>query len=53
MDRWLDGFAYRITPGLGTALAAASLAVGIGWLTVAWQALRAANLDPVRSLRYE
>jgi len=53
MDRWLDGFAYRISPGLGTVLLAACLAVTVGWGTIAWQSLRAARLDPARSLRYE
>lgn len=53
MNRWLDGFAYRILPGAGTMLITAVLAVAIGWITVAWQSIRAANMDPVRSLRYE
>ena len=53
MNRWLDGFAYRIELGLGVFLLAGGLALLVALLTVSAQALRAAAADPVQSLRYE
>ncbi|GAB5520430.1 MAG: ABC transporter permease [Rhodothermales bacterium] len=53
MDRWLDTFPYATSMGLGLFLAAAVLAVLIAFSTVAYQAIRAALIDPVRALRYE
>ncbi len=52
-DRWLDGFAYRMTLGPGVFIAAGLVALGIALLTVSYHAVRAATADPVRSLRYE
>ena len=53
LQRWLEGFAYRVAwqwwyfaaPGLGALL--------IAWLTVSVQAWRAARRNPVLSLRAE
>ena len=53
MQRWLDGFAYRIEPGPGLFLAVAAGALAVALLTVAGQAFRAASADPVQSLRHE
>lgn len=53
MNRWLEGFAYRITVGPGVFIAAGALALIIALCTVSYQAIRAALTDPVRSLRYE
>ncbi|GAB5520429.1 MAG: ABC transporter permease [Rhodothermales bacterium] len=53
MDRWLDTFPYATSMGLGLFLAAAVLAVLIAFSTVAYQAIRAALINPVRALRYE
>jgi putative ABC transport system permease protein len=55
MDRWLQGFAYRIPllPQIGWFLLAGVLSLGIAWLTVGFQALKAAVASPLRSLRYE
>jgi putative ABC transport system permease protein len=53
MERWLEGFAYRITLGPGLFAAAGLLALAVALLTVSGQALRAATADPVESLRYE
>jgi len=51
--RWLDGFAYRIRLGWEIFVLSTALALGVALATVVYQALRAANADPVRSLRYE
>ncbi|MGB2907321.1 MAG: ABC transporter permease [Candidatus Aminicenantaceae bacterium] len=55
MDRWLQGFAYRIPmlPQIGFFLLAAGLSLLIAWLTVGFQAVKAALSNPIRSLRYE
>ena len=53
MQRWLEGFAYRIDLGPGLFLATGLLVFLIAALTVSYQALRAATADPVKSLRYE
>jgi putative ABC transport system permease protein len=55
MNRWLSGFAYRIelASQVGWFFLAAVLSIVIAWLTVGFQAVKAASADPVRSLRYE
>jgi putative ABC transport system permease protein len=52
---WLKGFAYRIdiNSQFGFFIAAAVLALLIAWLTVSFQAIKAAHANPVNSLRYE
>ena len=53
VSRWLEGFAYRINPGVGTFLLVGVLVLIIALMTLSYQALRAALADPVKSLRYE
>ncbi len=55
MNSWLRGFAYRIDIDgqIGFFLLAASAALIIAWLTVGYQAVKAALAHPVDSLRYE
>ena len=53
MRRWLEGFAYRIDLGVGVFLLVGTLALGIALLTVSYQAVKAAQADPVKALRYE
>lgn len=51
--RWLQDFAYRITPGIWIFIAAAFVALFIAAVSVGVQAIRAASANPVKSLRYE
>lgn len=53
--RWLERFPYRIETWTlaPICLAAGVAALAIAWLTVAGSTLRAASMNPVRSLRYE
>jgi len=53
MNRWLQNFAYRIDVGLVTLVFAGLLALAITWMTVSYQALKAALANPVEALRYE
>lgn len=53
MAGWLRRFAYRDGIGIGIFVLSTALALLIAMATVGWQAVRAANADPVRSLRYE
>jgi putative ABC transport system permease protein len=53
MERWLDGFAYRIEIGPGVFMLTGGLVVFIAVLTISYQAIKAALADPVESLRYE
>ena len=51
--RWLENFAYRSAPNLGTFLAAGGLALALAMVSVGWRSLRAARANPADSLRRE
>jgi putative ABC transport system permease protein len=53
MERWLSSFAYRVGLNPLWFLLAAAAALGVAYVTVALQALRAARSNPIKSLRYE
>jgi putative ABC transport system permease protein len=53
MNRWLQGFAYRIAISGWVFLLAGLSAIVIALATVGWQAIRAAMANPVKSLRSE
>lgn len=53
MSEWLQNFAYRVDIGLTVYLVAGGLTLAVALLTVSYQALRAAHLDPAESLRSE
>jgi putative ABC transport system permease protein len=53
MNKWLQDFAYRISIGWWVFVLAAALAVLITLLTVGFRAVRAANANPINSLRSE
>ena len=53
MDRWLQDFAYRVDLSWPIFLMAGLTALGVAWLTVGYQSIRAALNDPVEALRYE
>lgn len=53
MDQWLSDFAYRVELKGWVFVAAASAAVILAFLTIGFQSVRAALMDPVDSLRSE
>ncbi|WP_461105481.1 ABC transporter permease [Spirosoma koreense] len=53
MHGWLAGFAYRISLAWWMFALAGLLAVGVALLTVGYQSIKAALMNPARSLRAE
>lgn len=53
IDKWLQGFAYRINIGWWMFPLAGGLVIIIALLTTSFQAIRAALMNPVKSLRTE
>jgi putative ABC transport system permease protein len=53
MSKWLAGFAYRITIGVGVFVVAGLIAVVVALLAVGYQAVGAARANPIDSLRAE
>jgi len=53
MNSWLQSFAYRINVNWWVFLAAGLATTIIAILTISFQAIRAANMNPVKSLKSE
>src|SRR5258707_969112 len=53
MNKWLEGFAYKITISWWMFLIAGIVAVLIALITVSFQAIKAAVVNPAKSLRTE
>lgn len=53
LQRWLDGYYYRIQLGPGVFILSALMAIVITIATISFQALKAALMNPVESLRTE
>jgi len=53
MHRWLQNYAYRIDIGVGIFLLTILISEIFAWLTVGYQAVKAAVANPVKSLRTE
>jgi putative ABC transport system permease protein len=53
MNSWLENFAYRIGIGWWMFVLAGGLALVIALITVSYQAVKAAVMNPVDALRYE
>ncbi|MCB0517958.1 MAG: ABC transporter permease [Lewinellaceae bacterium] len=53
MKKWLEGFAYQTHLGWEVFLLTGLVAVGVAFLTVSFQSVKAALSNPVKSLRSE
>ncbi|WP_282161101.1 ABC transporter permease [Ulvibacterium marinum] len=53
MDKWLTNYEYRIDMPFWAFGAAGILAIGIALLTLSFESIKAANANPVKSLRAE
>ena len=51
MNKWLEGFAYKIEPGVTVFLVSGVIAFAIAWLTVSFESFRAASKNPVDTFR--
>ena len=50
---WLQNFAYRIQIQIWEFILTGLIAIGIAFISVSYQAIRAGLMNPARSLRYE
>ncbi len=53
LSKWLERFAFHIELSSWYFIAAGIIALVIAWVTVAWQAIKAASVNPVKCLRTE
>jgi putative ABC transport system permease protein len=53
MNQWLNSYASRIQIGAEVFIVTGLFALLVAWLTVSWQAIKAASANPVNSLRKE
>ncbi|HEY1055232.1 MAG TPA: FtsX-like permease family protein, partial [Emticicia sp.] len=53
MQRWLKDFAYRIDIEWWVFVVAGAFTLGVALLTVSYQAIKAATMNPVKSLKSE
>lgn len=53
MDKWLSGFAYKVSIGLSVFVYAGLSALVIAILTVSYESIKAASVNPANSLRSE
>lgn len=53
MDKWLQDFAYRMEMQWWMFVLAVFIALALAFVTLSFQAIRAANRNPVKSLRSE
>ncbi|MEX0662266.1 MAG: FtsX-like permease family protein [Balneolaceae bacterium] len=53
LNKWLQNFAYRTELGIDIFLIAGGFALLVALLTVSWQSIKVALMNPVESLRSE
>ncbi|HSZ35034.1 MAG TPA: ABC transporter permease [Puia sp.] len=53
MHEWLNNFSFRISIGAGVFVITIVSSIAIAWLTVSYQAFKAAMMNPVRAIRVE
>jgi len=53
MDRWLQNFVYKTEIGLWIFVLSGGVVFTISFVTVSYQAIKAATANPVKALRYE
>lgn len=52
-QRWLEAFAYKITPQVWIFVLSGLLSFAIAWLTISFESVKAARRNPVDTLRRE
>jgi putative ABC transport system permease protein len=51
MNKWLEGFAYKISPGISVFIISGLVSFLIAWLTISFESFRAASKNPVDAFR--
>jgi putative ABC transport system permease protein len=51
MEKWLENFAYKISPGVSVFLVSGIVSFLVAWLTISFESFRAATKNPVDTLR--
>lgn len=51
MNKWLEGFAYKISPGILVFVISGVVSFLVAWLTISFESFRAANKNPVETFR--
>jgi len=52
-NRWLENFYFRINPGVMSFLAGLLIAMCVALVTISYRIMKAAGINPARSLKYE
>jgi len=52
-QKWLENFYFRINPGAFSFLGGLMIAVLIALFTISYRIMKAANINPAYSLKYE
>lgn len=53
MDKWLEGFAFKIEPGIGIFLLSGAIAFLVAWATISFESFSVARRNPVDTLRQD
>ncbi|WKN42573.1 ABC transporter permease [Tunicatimonas pelagia] len=53
MSNWLNNFAYHANVGVDIFMIACGIALGIAWITVLYQSVKAAKVNPIKNLKNE
>ena len=53
IENWLADFPYRMDISIYTFILSTLLALGISFLTIAYQSIKAASANPAQALKYE
>ncbi len=53
IEKWLEGFAYRIVLGIDGFIIAGLISLSTAVLTISWRGWKVARKNPVEALRYE
>jgi len=51
--KWLENFYYRINTGVLSLFAGLAIALSIALITISYRIMKAASVNPARSLKYE
>lgn len=53
LQKWLDGFAYKVELNVGLFFITGLISILIAWIAVSYHSLKAASINPTDTLKYE